>query len=114
MTDVVIREENVSKEYCLGVIGHVTLSKDLQSRWVRFWGKEGPNAKIDYTTSRPDLNEQFWPLKDVSFDVHRGEVVGIIRRNGAGKSTLLKILSRLTTPTTGNVKVKGRIASLLD
>ena len=114
MTDVVIRVENVSKEYRLGVIGHGTLSKDLQSRWARLWGREDPNAKIDNTTSGPDTNERFWALKDISFDVHRGEVARVIGRNCAGKSTLLKILSRVTIPTKGSVKVKGRIASLLE
>ena len=114
MSDVVIRVENVSKEYRLGVIGHGTLAHDLQSSWARFLGKEDPNTKIGNLISVSDRNERFWALKDVSFDVHGGEVLGIIGRNGAGKSTLLKILSRVTSPTTGRVKIKGRIASLLE
>lgn len=116
MSDIVIRVENVSKEYRLGTISHGTLSRDLQSKWAKFRGKEDPNEKIDFSNQElvTGLNERFWALKDVSFDVHRGEIVGIIGSNGAGKSTILKILSRVTTPTTGSFKVKGRVASLLE
>jgi lipopolysaccharide transport system ATP-binding protein len=116
MSDVVIRVENLSKEYRLGTIGHGTLYRDLQSGWARFRGKEDPNARIG-SVNREQLNttgERFWALKDVSFDVRQGEVVGIIGRNGAGKSTLLKIISRVTAPTQGTIKIKGRVASLLE
>lgn len=114
MDNVVIRIENVSKEYRLGVISHGTLSRDLQSIWAKFRGNEDPNSKLDSGHQSQILNEQFWALKDITFDVLQGEIVGIIGRNGAGKSTLLKILSRVTAPTTGSIKIKGRVASLLE
>ncbi len=116
MSNTVIRVENLSKEYRLGTIGHGTLRQDIQSWWARQRGKEDPNARIGVSTNDQSNNKNgsFWALKDVSFDVEQGEVLGIIGRNGAGKSTLLKILSRITTPTTGTIKIKGRIASLLE
>jgi lipopolysaccharide transport system ATP-binding protein len=116
MSDVVIRVENLSKEYRLGTISHGTLYQDLQSGWAKFWGKEDPNAMIG-SINREQLNstnDRFLALNNVSFDVHQGEVVGIIGRNGAGKSTLLKLISRVTAPTSGTIKIKGRVASLLE
>jgi lipopolysaccharide transport system ATP-binding protein len=114
MQKSVIRVENLSKEYRYGIIGHGTLYKDLQSWWARFRGKEDPNSKISMHGGPARTGERFWALKDVSFDVKEGEVLGIIGRNGAGKSTLLKVLSRVTTPTEGRVKIRGRITSLLE
>jgi len=116
MSDVVLRVENLWKEYRLGKIGHGTLYRDLQSGWAKFLGVEDPNAKIG-ETNQNQMNrksDRFWALQNISFDVRRGEVVGIIGRNGAGKSTLLKIISRVTAPTKGSVKIKGRVASLLE
>ena len=116
MSDVVIRVENLSKEYRLGKIDHGTLYQDIQSSWAKFRGTEDPNARIG-SVNREQLNstnDRFWALKDISFDVRQGEVLGIIGRNGAGKSTLLKIISRVTAPTTGSIKIKGRVASLLE
>ncbi|MCG2735994.1 MAG: ABC transporter ATP-binding protein [Candidatus Methanoperedenaceae archaeon] len=115
MSNTVIRVENLSKEYRLGDIGHGSLHRDMQSWWARIRGKDDPNSRIDTSGSaKKNKNESFWALKDVSFDVEQGEVLGIIGRNGAGKSTLLKILSRVTAPTSGTIKIKGRIASLLE
>lgn len=114
MDKTVIKVENLSKEYRFGVIGHGTLHKDIQSWWARIRGKEDPNSKISLHSGPALTGERFWALKDISFEVKKGEVLGIIGCNGAGKSTLLKILSRVTTPTEGIIKVKGRIASLLE
>ena len=107
MNNSVIKVENLSKEYRFGVIGHGTLYKDLQSWWARMRGKEDPNSKISLQRGPARTGERFWALRDISFDVKEGEVLGIIGRNGAGKSTLLKILSRVTTPTEGYVKMRG-------
>lgn len=141
MSDTVIKVENLFKEYRLGTIGHGTLRHDLASWWANVRGKDDPNslitARLDTTRSSSDssqknrietkarhsasgkkdqeeLKQHFLALNDVSFDVKAGEVLGIIGRNGAGKSTLLKILSRVTAPSAGTIKIKGRMASLLE
>jgi lipopolysaccharide transport system ATP-binding protein len=111
----VIKVENLSKRYRLGVINRDMLYKDLQSRWAKFRGKEDPNAPIGAKhDKRLEHGDEFWALRNVDLEVKEGEILGIIGRNGAGKSTLLKILSQITAPTEGRIKVKGRIASLLE
>ncbi len=113
----VIRVENLSKLYDLGAVGTGTLSKDLNRWWARARGKEDPYSRvgqINDRTKKAGKDDSVWAVKDINFSVDQGEVLGIIGRNGAGKSTLLKIISRITAPTTGAVKIKGRIASLLE
>lgn len=112
----VIKVENLSKAYQLGNYGTGTISRDLERTWARIRGKEDPFLKIGEVNNRVTKGESdvVWSLKDINFEVEQGDAVGIIGRNGAGKSTLLKILSRVTSPTTGSVKIKGRIASLLE
>ncbi|RZK37455.1 MAG: ATP-binding cassette domain-containing protein [Hymenobacter sp.] len=116
MSNVAIRVESLGKQYRLGEIGTGTISHDLNRWWARIRGKEDPFAQIGEVNDRTTKGQSdyVWSLRDVSFDVKEGEVLGIIGRNGAGKSTLLKVLSKVTSPTTGRIKVKGRIASLLE
>lgn len=113
MNDLAIRIEHVSKQYRLGAIGGGTLKGDIQSFLARRKGKEDPNSKIG-SEAAYHKNEKFLALDDVSFDVKKGEIVGIIGHNGAGKSTLLKLLSRVTAPTEGRICINGRIASMLE
>lgn len=116
MSNISIRVENIGKLYRLGEVGTGTISHDLNRAWARLRGKEDPMSKLGETNDRAikGNSDYVWSLKDVTFEVEKGEVLGIIGRNGAGKSTLLKILSKVTAPTTGSIKINGRIASLLE
>lgn len=116
MKDIILKAENISKQYRLGQVGTGTLSHDLNRWWHQVRGKEDPYLKIGDTNDRSTKGESdyVWALQDINFEVERGEILGIIGKNGAGKSTLLKILSRVTAPTTGSIKFGGRVASLLE
>ncbi|HEX8269189.1 MAG TPA: ABC transporter ATP-binding protein [Flavobacterium sp.] len=117
MSETVISVEGLSKAYQIGQIGTGTISRDLERFWTtRVRGKEDPFLKIGETNDRSikGKGDIVWSLQDINFDLKQGEAVGIIGKNGAGKSTLLKLLSRVTGPTSGEIKVKGRIASLLE
>ncbi len=105
----VISVENLSKAYRLGQIGTGTFTYDLKLWWAKMRGKPNPLLRIGETDHGNRDGETIWALKDVSFTVEQGEVLGIIGRNGAGKSTLLKILSRVTAPTSGRIRMKGRM-----
>ena len=113
MTNTVIKVENLSKYYRLGLIGRGTLREDV-NRWAdKLRGRNQPLAELGGKLTGREQGE-IWALKDVNFDVKKGEILGIIGRNGAGKSTLLKLLSKITAPTEGVIKIKGRIGSLLE
>ena len=112
MSDTVIEIDNVKKLYRLGTIGGGTLKGDLSSWWARLRHRDDPNLRIGETAYKK--NERFTALDGVSFNVQKGETIGLIGRNGAGKSTLLKLLSRVTAPTEGEIRIRGKISSMLE
>lgn len=117
MARVVISVENLSKQFRLGSIGSDTLRDDILSWWFTLWGKKPPIKSIDEENdlSGPAKDGEYvWALKNISFDVREGDVLGLIGKNGSGKSTMLKILSKITSPTAGQIKIKGRLGSLLE
>lgn len=112
-----IEFDNIGKQYRLGLVSTQTISNDLKRWWyMNILHKEDPFLKIGETNDRSikGRSEYVWALKDINFKVEQGDVVGIIAKNGAGKSTLLKLLSRVTSPTTGEIRARGRIGSLLE
>ena len=116
MSGIAIQVENISKVYRLGSIGSTTISEDLNRSFAKLLGKNDPYEKIGVANDRLSAHKSdyVWSLKDINFQVNKGDALGIMGKNGAGKSTLLKILSRVTGPTSGSIKIKGRVASLLE
>jgi lipopolysaccharide transport system ATP-binding protein len=119
MSETVIEVNNISKQYRLGIVGRTSMSEDIKRYWAKLRGKADPTIRIGQSNVisqkvRRGEDEYIWALKDINFEVKQGEVLGVIGKNGAGKSTLLKILSKVTSPTLGEIKVKGRTASLLE
>jgi lipopolysaccharide transport system ATP-binding protein len=115
MSDTAIKIENLSKQYRLGVVGTGTLTHDLKRWWANVRGKEDPTLQIGMENKLAEAGgEYIYALKDINLEVKQGDILGVIGKNGAGKSTLLKILSRVTSPTTGIIDMYGRVASLLE
>ncbi|MEZ5025802.1 MAG: polysaccharide ABC transporter ATP-binding protein [Chitinophagales bacterium] len=116
MADTIIKVEDLSKQYRLGEIGTGSLSHDLNRWWYKIRGKEDPYLKIGETNDRTQKgnSDYVWALRDINFEIKRGETWGVIGKNGAGKSTLLKLLSKITAPSTGVIKINGKMASLLE
>jgi len=116
MGKVVLEIENVSKQYRLGSVGTGTMVHDMNRWWHRVRGKADPYLQVgeENDRSKTGQSDYVWALRDINFQVEEGQVLGIVGKNGAGKSTLLKILSRVTGPSTGQIKAHGRIASLLE
>ena len=110
---VAISVQNVSKRYRLGEISRVQLLGDIHRWWMKRRGRKS-HARDQATVAEPEEKGDFWALKDISFELKQGETIAIIGANGAGKSTLLKIISRITAPTTGIVRIRGRIGTLLE
>lgn len=104
--------DNISKQYMLGMIGAKTLQAELVSWYARKRGRADPNRKVG--TEHIQYGEKFWALKDISFSVRQGDAVALLGRNGAGKSTMLKLISRITAPTEGCIRIRGKVASLLE
>ena len=111
---LVIQCSGVSKRYRLGQAGGTSLGEDLGAWFAKLRGKPDPRIPIGKEVDSQRIGSEFWALNDISFDVQQGETLGIIGRNGAGKSTLLKLLSRITLPTDGEIRMKGRMSSLLE
>lgn len=116
LQQIAIEIDKISKEYRLGTIGSGTLYRDLQSWWARTRGRPDPNSSILNGDGSNDqrLNRRFKALDDISLTIYKGDIVGVIGRNGAGKSTLLKLLSRISVPSGGEIRIMGRVASLLE
>ncbi|MBI87338.1 MAG: hypothetical protein CMG63_04575 [Candidatus Marinimicrobia bacterium] len=117
MSEYVINIDNVSKKYRLGVISTGSLSRDIQSLWSRFMKKDDPNSKISSKKNviPSTLDDEYtYALRNINLNIKKGEILGIIGKNGAGKSTILKVLSRITPPTSGSIKINGRVSSLLE
>lgn len=116
MREIAIKVERVYKQYRLGMVSTGTVAHDLNRWWHKVLGKEDPYLSLSDTNDRTGKgkSEYVWALNDINFEVKQGDVLGIIGKNGAGKSTLLKLLSKVTTPTKGSIKINGRIASLLE
>lgn len=112
MTDLALRIEHVSKLYRLGVINTGTFYRDVQTMIAKKMGKPNPHAKLG--SDAFENNDSFWALKDINLDIKKGDRIGIIGKNGAGKSTLLKLISRISAPTEGCIKINGKVASLLE